>query len=62
VIKFALAVAPRDQTGRAQRTFYHLGVGTSCRDRISDGTFGFGLSRDVRDAYRFLIENFEQGD
>ncbi|MEO9138565.1 MAG: DUF2235 domain-containing protein [Jatrophihabitans sp.] len=26
------------------------------------GAFGFGLSRDVRDAYRFLVTHFEPGD
>jgi uncharacterized protein (DUF2235 family) len=62
VTKIALAVAPQDHTGREQRMFYHLGVGTSRWDRISGGAFGFGVSRDVRDAYRFLVENFEPGD
>jgi uncharacterized protein (DUF2235 family) len=62
VTKVALAVAPQDHQGREQRTFYHLGVGTNRRERISGGAFGFGLSRDVRDTYRFIVDNFEPGD
>jgi len=62
VTKVALAVAPEDDSGGEQRTFYHLGVGTSRGQRIGGGAFGFGLSRDVRDTYRFLVRNFEPGD
>lgn len=62
VTKLALAVAPHDDRGREQRTFYHLGVGTNRRDRLLGGACGFGLSRDVRDTYRFLVQNFEPGD
>jgi uncharacterized protein (DUF2235 family) len=62
VTKVALAVAPQDDLGREQRTFYHPGVGTSRRDRLLGGAFGFGLSRDVRDTYRFIVQNFEPGD
>ena len=62
VTKLALAVAPTDADGREQRTFYHPGVGTNRWERLRGGAFGFGLSRNVRDAYRFLVENFEPGD
>jgi uncharacterized protein (DUF2235 family) len=62
VTKVALAVAPTDASGREQRTFYHRGVGTNRWERLRGGAFGFGLSRNVRDAYRFLVENYEPGD
>ncbi len=62
VTKIALAVAPQDDNGREQRTFYHRGVGTNRWERIRGGAFGAGLSRDVRDAYRFLVQNYEPGD
>jgi uncharacterized protein (DUF2235 family) len=62
VTKIALAIAPKDRRGREQRTYYHLGVGTNRRERARGGVFGFGLSRDVRAAYRFLVQNFEPGD
>jgi uncharacterized protein (DUF2235 family) len=38
------------------------GVGTTRGERIRGGAFGFGLSRDIRDTYRFLVQNFEPGD
>jgi uncharacterized protein (DUF2235 family) len=53
---------PQDDNGREQRTFYHRGVGTNRWERIRGGVFGAGLSRDVRDAYRFLVQNYEPGD
>ncbi len=62
VTKVALAVAPEDPTGKVQRMFYHPGVGTNRSERLSGGMFGFGLSRNVRDTYRFLVQNFEPGD
>jgi len=62
VTKLALAVSSRDAAGVEQRMFYHPGVGTRRSERLRGGAFGFGLSRDVRDAYRFLVANFEPGD
>jgi uncharacterized protein (DUF2235 family) len=62
VTKVALAMAPQGHDGREQRTYYRLGVGTNRWERIRGGAFGFGLSRDVRDAYRFLVHNFDPGD
>ena len=62
VTKVALAVAPADSTGTEQRTFYHRGVGSNRWERIRGGAFGFGLSRDVCDTYRFLVQNYQPGD
>ena len=62
VSRVALAVAPADGTGREQRMFYHPGVGTRPGERLWGGAFGFGLSRNVCDAYRFLVRTFEPGD
>jgi uncharacterized protein (DUF2235 family) len=62
VAKVALAVAPEDVVGQEQRAFYHRGVGTGRWDRVRGGMVGVGLSRDVRDAYRFLVRNYEPGD
>ncbi|WIM86542.1 DUF2235 domain-containing protein [Candidatus Mycobacterium wuenschmannii] len=62
VTKVALSVAREDRNGREQRTFYRLGVGTRRPERISGGGFGFGVSRAIRDTYRFLVENYEPGD
>jgi uncharacterized protein (DUF2235 family) len=62
VVRIAEAVRRTDAQGREQRTFYHRGVGTDGWDRVLGGVFGFGLSRNVRDAYRFVVENFTPGD
>lgn len=62
VTKVALAVAGEDDGGVEQRIFYHPGVGTKRSERIRGGAFGYGLSRNVRDTYRFIVENFEPGD
>ena len=62
VTKLALAVAPEDDAGVEQRMFYHRGVGTSRREHIMGGGFGYGLSKNVRDSYRFIVENYEPGD
>ena len=62
VTRLALAVAPQDSADRKQLTFYHQGVGTNRWERIRGGAFGFGLSRNVCDTYRFLVQNFEPGD
>jgi uncharacterized protein (DUF2235 family) len=62
VTKIALAIAPRDLSGREQRIYYGTGVGTKRGERIGGGAFGLGLSRNVRDAYRFLVQNYAPGD
>ncbi len=62
VAKFALALAERDADGHEQRLHYEAGVGTRRHERLLGGAFGIGLSRNVRECYRFLVENYEPGD
>ncbi|MFD5778340.1 DUF2235 domain-containing protein [Streptomyces fungicidicus] len=62
VAKVALSVRPVSAAGREQRVYYHSGVGTHRRDRLRGGAFGAGLSRNIVDAYRFLVETYEPGD
>ncbi|MFF0159919.1 DUF2235 domain-containing protein [Streptomyces sp. NPDC005263] len=62
VAKVALAVRRRSAVGTEQRVYYHDGVGTRRFERLRGGAFGVGLSRNVTDAYRFLVENYEVGD
>ncbi|NIH80082.1 DUF2235 domain-containing protein [Amycolatopsis viridis] len=62
VSRLALGVAPVDAAGREQRVYYHPGVGTRPGERLWGGAFGFGLSRAVRDAYRFLVRTYRPGD
>ncbi|MFH8977014.1 DUF2235 domain-containing protein [Streptomyces sp. NPDC017890] len=60
VAKVALAV--RSGAGAEQRVYYHSGVGTHRRERLRGGAFGVGLSRNIVDAYRFLVETYEPDD
>jgi uncharacterized protein (DUF2235 family) len=61
VSKMARAIADQDSETK-QAVLYHRGVGTGRFDRIRGGGFGWGLSRNVRDCYRFVVENFDPGD
>jgi uncharacterized protein (DUF2235 family) len=56
------AVASAADDGTPQLPYYHPGVGTSFWERLPGGAFGYGLSRNVRDCYRFLVEHYEAGD
>jgi len=54
-------VAAPDGTWR-QRVEYQPGVGTGVLDSITGGGFGIGLSRNVREAYDWLVEQYREGD
>ncbi|MEV8034942.1 DUF2235 domain-containing protein [Streptomyces sp. NPDC086182] len=62
VAKVALSVLPGSVDGREQRVYYHSGVGTNRWERLSGGAFGVGLSPNILDAYRFLVDTYEPGD
>lgn len=62
VSKIYSAITLRAADGTEQRAFYRQGVGTSRWDRIRGGAFGFGLSRHIQDAYRLVVESYEDGD
>lgn len=62
VTKLALSIPPLDTAQTPQRVYYHSGVGTGRKDHVRGGAFGVGLSANVLDAYRFLIDNYEDGD
>jgi uncharacterized protein (DUF2235 family) len=62
VTKVALEVAPVGEDGLRQCVYYLRGVGTARGERYRGGAFGVGLSRNVKDAYRTIVENYEPGD
>lgn len=63
VVKFARAVRARDDDDVHQIMYYNRGVGTRAGlDRWTGGAFGHGLAQNVQDAYRFIIDNYEEGD
>ncbi len=61
VLKFSRAVKPVDSRGTAQVVFYDWGIG-SYHDGLSGGAFGAGLDKNIKDAYRFIVHNYEVGD
>ncbi len=62
VVRAAYRVAKQDGAV-PQIVFYDEGVGTgNWWDKIWGGAAGSGLERNVHDAYRFLIANYEAGD
>lgn len=64
VVKIAQAVKPVSDFGIQQLTYYNSGVGTTGTvfRKIFDGATGSGISTNIREAYRFIILNYELGD
>jgi uncharacterized protein (DUF2235 family) len=62
VAKISLALADEDDAGNPQLLHYEAGVGTRRGERLLGGAFGVGLSRNVQDCYRFLVDTYEPGD
>lgn len=63
VVKMARAIAPQAADGTVQVVFYDQGVGTGWGlDRLTGGAFGQGLTKNIEDAYRFLVDNYAPGD
>lgn len=55
---------PSGEHDPLQLAYYDDGVGTSSSKPIAiiTGIFGFGLSRNVRELYKFLARNYQPGD
>lgn len=64
VVKLCEAVCPKDKNGIEQVMYYDPGIGTSgsLLKRVFDGFTGTGLSRNILEAYRYLIAKYEAGD
>ena len=62
VAKISLALADQDDAGNPQLLHYETGVGTRRGERFVGGAFGVGLSRNVQQCYRFLVDTYEPGD
>lgn len=62
VVRIARAI--RADAAVPQIVYYHSGVGTGgdLFDKFGGGALGLGLSRNVRDAYAFLANNYCDGD
>lgn len=62
VALLALGVAATAPDGTEQRVLYQTGVGTRRHERLWGGLLGFGLSRNIRECYRWLVRTYEPGD
>ncbi len=59
----ARAIKPRSADGTEQVVFYDWGVGTDDKlDSLSGGAIGAGIDKNIKDAYRFLVHNYQPGD
>ncbi|XPV77885.1 MAG: DUF2235 domain-containing protein [Desulfovibrio sp.] len=60
VLKVARAIS-HDEDSIEQSVFYDWGVG-SYIIALTGGAFGVGLSKNVMDAYRYIVHNYQPGD
>jgi uncharacterized protein (DUF2235 family) len=62
VVLTAASIERTDRHGVSQIIHYDEGVGTGDLDAMRGGMFGTGLIDNVREAYRFLVFNYDPGD
>lgn len=62
VVLTAASIERLGHDGVPQIIHYDEGVGTGQMDQVRGGVFGTGLMDNVREAYRFLVFNYDVGD
>lgn len=62
VVKTAQSLSPVAEDGTAQLIYYDQGVGTDEGESVRGGAFGYGLDRNLVEAYLFLVFNYTVGD
>jgi uncharacterized protein (DUF2235 family) len=64
VFKIKQALAAHSKDGLPQVVFYDEGIGARglLLSRVLRGATGLGLKKNIEDAYRFLMDNFAEGD
>ena len=64
VTRLARAVLPSGPDGTAQVVFYDAGIGTEgfWPYRMVGAVSGKGIQKNIRDCYRFIMHNYEDGD
>lgn len=65
VTKIARAIKPVSSDSKQQIVFYDWGIGADQRglkSRLTAGLCGIGIDKNIRDAYRFLVHNYIDGD
>ena len=61
VLRLARAIKPTAHDGTPQEVFYDWGVG-SYYDKVSGGVTGKGLHKNIKDDYRYIVQNYAPGD
>ena len=61
VVKLSRAIRPVADNVQ-QVVFYDWGVGSEKGTKISGGALGAGIDKNIQDAYRFLVHNYNIGD
>ncbi|CAE6752129.1 DUF2235 domain-containing protein [Paraburkholderia nemoris] len=63
VVRFFNALSEHGEDGVEQLRYYHVGIGANEGRvrRLVDGALGLGLSRDIRTAYKWLSDHYEEG-
>lgn len=62
VVLTAASIRRTAKDGTAQVIYYDEGVGTAWYDSVVGGGLGWGVIENIREAYRFLIFNYDPGD
>ena len=62
VAKLFESTCQDDINGIPQIVYYIQGVGTHWYDRVIGGAFGWGISDNIKDGYKFLCSNYEPED
>jgi uncharacterized protein (DUF2235 family) len=56
-------IANHDNQNIVQKPFYDSGVGTGdWFDKITGGLIGAGIDQNIKDAYKFIVDNYEPND
>ncbi|WP_191603278.1 DUF2235 domain-containing protein [Marinomonas algicola] len=61
VLKFARSIQPVTDNGIQQQVFYDWGVGSYYHSTVG-GVAGLGVHKNIMDGYRYIIQNYSEGD
>lgn len=63
VLRMVRAIKPTDEQGVPQVVLYIEGVGTGTKfNKFLGGATGIGIAHNIKEGYRFLANNYQQGD
>ena len=62
VWRLSQMLGQHDSDGLPQERFYDEGIGTHWYDKLTGGAFGQGLSANVYQGYRWLMDHYSYGD